>query len=242
MVNYAVPAGGDDAAAIAVELRERLKGELATSVIDFIPIRHGGGESGSARGAGRRRTARQRGAPPRSCSKRAGLDAVSLDVGPAALARLVSFVNAADDREPHPNVLLINFGSVRSHLSVVWGRRLILDRAIEIGERSLLERLTRDARRHRRDRGADARGQTDSANPAIRRPSGDAAELARTLAEVLRPDFSALVGEINKTLVYTASQSRGRGIDRIYLLGSVGRYRGIGHRAAAPARDCRSRC
>ncbi len=222
MVNYAPASGGNDASAIAGELRERLKAEVATSVIDFIPIRGDGGDKG-------RRDALVVVAPRENVIRHlelldgAGLEVSALDVGPAALARLVSFVNEVDRRETHPNVLLINFGSARSHLSVVWGRRLILDRAIEIGERPLLDRVTRllgvpdeIALRMLTDTGFAPR-EDDAAD----------AELSGTLAEVLRPDLNLLVAEINKTLVYTASQSRGRGIDQIYLLGSVGRYRGI---------------
>lgn len=218
LVNY--PAGSDDSAAIAGELRERLKGELATSVVDFIPIRNDDGDPN-------RRDALVVVAPRDNVIRHldlldsVGLEASSLDVGPAALARLISFVNALDVREKHPNVLLINFGHLRSHVSVVWGRRLILDRPIEFGERSLLERLSRVL-------GID----DDMASRMLEdtgfgEPAADDGELARTMAEVLRPQFTALVGEINKTLVYTASRSRGRGIDQIYLLGSVGRYRGI---------------
>ncbi len=220
LVNY--PASGDDTLAIASELRERLKGELATSVVDYMPIRNDNGDPA-------RREALVVVAPRDKVLRHldlldaAGLEAASLDAGPAALARLISFVNALDTREKHPNVLLINFGHVKSHVSVVWGRRLILDRGIEFGDRMLLDRLAR-VLTVSDDMAARMLEQTGFADPAESEVDG---ELARTLAEVLRPDFAALVAEINQTLVYTASRSRGRSIDRIYLLGSVGRYRGV---------------
>ena len=220
LVNY--PAAENDAQAITAELRQRLKGELATSVIDFMPIRNDDGDPN-------RRDALVVVAPRVNVIRHlelldsVGLEASSLDVGPAALARLISFVNALDVREKHPNVLLINFGHVTSHVSVVWGRRLILDRAIEFGERSLLDRLAR-VLGIAEDLATRMLEDTGFAEEAA---AGDEGELARTMAEVLRPEFAALVGEINKTLVYTASRSRGRSIDRIYLLGSVGRYSGV---------------
>ena len=223
LVNYTAPDGSDDAQAIAAELRERLRGELATSIIDYLPIRNEDGDP-------TRRDALVVVAPRDNVVRHldllngAGLEVTSLDVGPAALARLASFVNAATGRDTHPNVLLINFGQLQSHLSVVWGRRLILDRTIDFGERALVERLSRVL-----DMGEALALQllqrTGFAAPGAAR--SDDEDLARTLAEVLRPEFSALVAEINKTLVYTASRSRGRSIDQIYLLGSVGRYPGV---------------
>lgn len=222
LINYTAVPAGDDAAAIAAELRERLKNELATSVVDYLPIRNDDGDP-------TRREALVVVAPRDTVLRHldlldaAGLEASSLDVGPAALARLVSFVNARDVREKHPNVLLINFGQVRSHLSIVWGRRLVLDRAIEFGERSLLDRLTRMLN-VTETMAVQMLEETGFAEPDG--PGGNA-ELAHTLVEVLRPEFNALVAEINKTLVYTASRSRGRGLDQIYLLGSIGRYRGV---------------
>ena len=220
LVNYTAAPGAEEAQAIAAELRERLKGELATSVVDFLPIRTDDGDPN-------RRDALVVVAPRAHVVRHldllgaVGLDVVSLDVGPAALARLTSFVNAADVREKHPNVLLINFGRAQSHLSVVWGRRLILDRAIDFGEQGLVERLARVL-----GVAPEMASQLLHDTGFAEAPGADP-ELARTLAEVLRPEFGALVAEINKTLVYTASRSRGRSIDQIYLLGSVGRYPGV---------------
>ena len=40
-----------------------------------------------------------------------------------------------------PNALLINFGTESSYLTVIWGRRTVLDRVIEFSDKGLLERL-----------------------------------------------------------------------------------------------------
>lgn len=220
-VAYAAVEGRDDAASISLELRERLKDELDESVIDFLPVRNADGDAGR-RDALVAVAARSAVLSHLNLLESAGLRVSALDIGPAALARLVSFVNDADDREKYPNVLLINFGRERSHLSVVWGRRLVLDRAVEFGESVLVERIARVlsmsdemARHLLQEKGLDGGGA-----------AGD--DLARTLFDVLRADFASLAAEVNETLSYTASRSRGRGIDQVYLLGSVGRYPGIG--------------
>ena len=45
-----------------------------------------------------------------------------------------------------------------------------------------------------------------------------------TLKEILTPRFMSLVEEINRILIYTASQTRGESVSRIYLLGSLARW------------------
>lgn len=222
-IGYTVEQGRDEAAAILGELRERLKDALDSSVIDYLPIRKEDGEP-ARREALVAVAPRERVLRHLDLLEAAGLEPGAIDIGPAALARLVSFVNAKDPRAQHPNALVINFGSARSYLSVVWGRRLILDREIEFGERALIERVVR------------LLGMSE--DMALRllhecgfggeppRQGGDS-EMAQTLCEVLRPELASLTAEVNKTLIYTASKSRGRSIDRIYLLGSISRYPGI---------------
>jgi Tfp pilus assembly PilM family ATPase len=44
------------------------------------------------------------------------------------------------------------------------------------------------------------------------------------VTEILRPEIGQLVAEINKTLVYMASRTRGKSMDCVYLAGRVARY------------------
>lgn len=216
--------GRDEAAALAVNLRERLGAELDSVVVDYLPIRTDDSEP-TRRDMLVATAPRERVLAYLESLEGAGLEVCALDAGPAALARLIAQVNRNDARAQHPHALALNFGRHRSHLSVVWGRRLVLDREIEFAEQTVLERISRAldvdesmARQLLLEKGLQ---------PAAEATGADA-EIAHTLAEVLRPDFAALVAEINKTLVYTASRNRGRGVDQIYLLGGVGRYPGVG--------------
>lgn len=222
-ISVALAPGQDEAAAVAADLRTRLGAELDTAVVDYMPIR-GDDSAPTQRDALVALAPRDRVLAYLNALERAGLEVAALDIGPAALARLIAQVNQADARAEHPHTLALNFGRHRSHICVVWGRRLVLDREIEFSEQAVLNRVTRSlgvdetmAQRLLLEKGlgVDAQG------------SADDADIARTLAEVLRPDFAALVAEVNKTLIYTASRSRGRGVDQVYLLGSAGRYPGV---------------
>ncbi len=241
-VTFGVAPGQDEGSALATDLRARLGAELDSAVVDYLPIRGDDADRGQ-------RDALVVVAPGERVLQRAalleglGLELQALDVGPAAVARLIAQMNGADTNQAQPNTLVINFGRQRCHLSVIWGRRLMLDRQIEFSLEALLERVmsalgvdrsTADRLLQEKgllapsagvpagalgDKGGDQGG--DEGSPA----TNDAA-MARTLAEILRPDIATLVAEVNKTLIYTASRSRGRSVDRVYLLGSFGRIPG----------------
>lgn len=225
-VHCTLAPGQDAQAAITQALRERLQGELAQSVVDYLPIRS---DDSSADHADALAAVAPREAvlSHLQLMEVAGLDPVALEVGPGALARLMAFVNQADGQQGFPHVLVINFGRLLSHVSVVWGRRLVLDRQIEFAEAALVQRVASVLELGpemalrllaTKGLGGHAPGPQGAA---------DDDELAQTLAEVLRPEINLLLAEINKTLVYTASRSRGRAIDQIYLLGSVAQYAGL---------------
>jgi Tfp pilus assembly PilM family ATPase len=121
------------------------------------------------------------------------------------------------------NVLLINFGSACSYLTVMWGRRLMLDRAVEFSERCLLSRMK------------TALDLTEQTAKQLLLEHGFAAapgaagngEFSAALKQVLRPQFLALKAEVSKTLIYAASKTRGETVDKIFLVGGVARCPGI---------------
>lgn len=147
----------------------------------------------------------------------AGLDPVALDIGPAAMARLLTGMQREDLRQA---VLLINFGVQKSYLTVTWGRRLMLDREIDFGEAQLVAKLVASL-------GID----TDSALGLLRRhgvgarpepgAAGGHVDVGRTIREILYPQFCALAEEVVRTQVYVASRTRGSSLSRVYLNGSL---------------------
>jgi type IV pilus assembly protein PilM len=158
----------------------------------------------------------------------AGLDPVALDIGPAAIARLLAAMQREDLNQ---SVLLINFGVNKSFLTVIWGRRLMLDREIDFGEVQLAAKLAASlamapeiARALMREHGIGAR--------SLARPGGAAPkpDIRRTIREILHPEFALLAEELVRTQVYVASRTRGSTLSRVYLNGSLARYPDIQER------------
>jgi type IV pilus assembly protein PilM len=151
----------------------------------------------------------------------AGLEPAALDIGPAAIARLL----AAMQVDYEHSVLLINFGINKSYLTVIWGRRLMLDREVEFGEVQLVDKLVRAlglesavALALLREHGIGA---------PVRAPQGEIGEqpnIGRTIREILHQEFAALAEELVRTQVYIASRTRGCALSRVYLNGSLARY------------------
>lgn len=220
LLNYTVAEGASESDSVIRELRERVHEELDGMVVDYIPVRQN--QTSPPKEAIVAMAARDKVMAYLDVLSQAGLQVASLDVAPAALARLMSWINAAET-SIFPNLLLINFGSRNSYLTVIWGRRLMLDRPVEFAEQRLLTRLKNildiaepEGKHLLLERGFGMSSQRDDDN-----------DISHTLEEVLRPEFAALKAEVNKTLVYTASRTHGRSVDSIYLVGSVARYPGI---------------
>ncbi len=217
-LSYQRTAGEDDAAAIIRELRGRLKDELDRSIVDYIAIRSDAVDTAD-RSAIVATAPRDRVCAYLDVLRHCGLEPLALDIGPAALARLIS---ALDIEGRHTNSILVNFGRHRSYISVIWGRRLILDRDLDFGEAKLVDRLAKvlDMPEESVLRLLYERGLSGATGP-----SPDA--VAQTIGQVLRPEFANFAAEVNKSLIYTASKTRGQSVERIYLLGSVARYPGV---------------
>ncbi len=220
-LNYTAAAEESDTQAIVRELRARAQGNLDGTVIDYIPVRvddYPGGE----REAIVAMAAREQLTAYLESLSRTGLEVSALDIGPLALMRVACWIGPPEKESP-PNLLMINFGARASYLTVVWGRRLMLDRGIGFAERQLIATL-----KARLDASEDeARRLLLTHGFRIEVGNEEANEIGLTLREVLRAELAALTAEVNKTLIYTASMTHGRTVDKIYLLGSVARYPGI---------------
>jgi type IV pilus assembly protein PilM len=219
-LSYPHTEGQAEDAAIVAALRERQKGELDNMVIDYQPIRQEDADSGK-RDALVALASREHVLAYLKLLTSAGLKVEALDIGPAALARVVMHAGARHDPEfpLKPNALLINFGVDSSYLTVIWGRRLVLDRAVEFCESRLLGRLK-----------AVLDMPTELATQVLYRGAAagaEADETARVVEEVFRPELALLQSEISKTLVYMASRTRGKSVDTVFLAGPLVRYPGL---------------
>ena len=205
-------------------ISERVEGELSDFVIDYLPIRS---DSNSEECLAIVAVAERRVVIDYlELLRKSGLDVDRLEIGPTAIRRLV---NAMGEGDRHENVLALNCGRASSYLSVVSGSRLIFDQEIRFGEMRILDdiatalEITPDA----------SRVLVTSCSFAPvglsmkQVNSGFNVDASETLQQIVKPALLNLAEEINRTLIYTASQTRGEPISRIYLLGSLARWQGM---------------
>ena len=153
----------------------------------------------------------------------AGLEVAFLEIGPAALRRLLA---SLDKEKKYPSLLLINFGRAKSFLTILSGRRLLMDREIDFGENKLAAAIC-NALDIQEKQALDILykyGMSgDSAKTIV---SDELKAIADTTREILKPIFFELAENINKALIFMASETRGQTVEGVYLLGSVARYPG----------------
>lgn len=211
-IDYSTSNGQDDTATLLRTLRERFKGGLDDSVVDILPIRRP--PESNLRSAVVAVARRDKVLAHLDLLTSAGLEPQAVDIGPASLARLARAVVTGD---PRANLLLINFGRDNTYLSLLWGRRLMFDRSLAFGERRLADTLSRNL---------DL--PLERALELLCRHGLDSAggEIGETITELLQPDFQQLAHEVNRVLIYFASQTHGGAVDGIYLAGSIARHPG----------------
>lgn len=220
-----VPGGQSESQAVAKAVREQLGAAAAASVVDYYLVR-------SVEAAGPEKQVLAAVAASANVLsyletlRGAGLEPVALDIGPAAIARLLAAMQEDFDQ----SVLLINFGASKSYLTVIWGRRLMLDREIDFGEMQLVDRLSRALGLSTEVALALLREHGIGTPAGAPHQAGAAPDIGRTVREILYQEFAALAEELVRTQVYVASRTRGSAISRVYLNGSVARYRHIQER------------
>jgi len=153
-----------------------------------------------------------------------GLEVDSLDIAPTALRRLVSALytgHAAD------NVLMINCYREDSYLTVISGRRLLFNQSVGFGETMLLQRIAREL-----DITPEAALNLVLTHGLQKRPAfapvddDGGTDVSATLLEIVKPCFLDLIDEINRVLVFTASETHGVPVSRVCLLGSIAHWPG----------------
>lgn len=226
LTNFRTADGESEDQAIARQVMERIDENPAEWSVDYVPIR-GEGKPGETRTA---LIAMVRQAPQLrylDALRAAGLSAEAMEIGPVAIRRLVASI--PDERQAD-NALIVNFAEAGSFLTVVSGRRLLLDREFALGEEQLLEELAASLETDRAEatrlvlRYGVFPGQGPQPAPGAD-ATGDPG-VAETTADILKPAMLRLAEEIERVRFFTASQTHGSGIDRVYLLGSVSRWPG----------------
>jgi Tfp pilus assembly PilM family ATPase len=137
-------------------------------------------------------------------------------------------VGAVSGNDDSSNTLVVNSGRRASYLTLISGQDVLFDQEVAIGDQSLIQHVceTLDmsedtARRLLSSTGVHPGSHHDAVSDAI-----DESGVLDTLAEILKPKFLKLVEEIKRAMLYAASETRGRGVTQVYLLGSIARWPG----------------
>jgi type IV pilus assembly protein PilM len=222
-LSYHVHEGQSADAALLKVLAERIDGDLKDYVIDYLPVRSDkrSDEHTAIVAVARSEAVIQY----LELLRKSGLVTKQLEIGPSAIRRLIS---AMGNQDRHDDILAINFGRNHSYLTVVSGARLLLDQAVNLGEIKLLESIAA-ALEMSVDAARELVNNTSFATNTVM-PQHDGSldiDISGTLQQIIKPVLLELAEEINRVLVYTASQTHGKSISRIYLLGSLARWEGI---------------
>ena len=223
-INYQCAGGKDkEAAAVLRVMKDRLDGDLADYVLDYLPVK-----SRSKKDERLALVAVSEREPilkVLELARKARLDVEALEIGPVAISRLVGALSLASGSS---NVLIINSGRRASYLTVISGTDLLFDQEVRFGENLLVrqaaetldmsEAMARDLVLRS---GVRSAGLAHSSADEL-----DEAGLGSAIAEILKPQFMKLVDEIKRVCLYAASETRGGAVTQVYLLGSVARWPG----------------
>ena len=213
-----------EAAAILRVMKERLDGDLANYVLDYMPVR--GRSKADEKLALVAVSEREPVVNYLELARKARLDVQALEIGPLAISRLAG---AISEEKNDSNILVINSGRQASYLTLISGDDLLFDQEVALGEESLIRHIcdTLDMPEHTARHLVSRTGVhpgSDAVSQAI-----DESGLINTLSEILKPQFMKLVDEIKRAFLYAASETRGRGVQQVYLLGSIARWPGSDH-------------
>jgi Tfp pilus assembly PilM family ATPase len=219
-INYqSAPGKANEDAAVIRIIKDRLDGNLADYVVDYMPVnsRSKSDERLALVAVSERRTV----IDFLELCRKSGLDVQAVEIGPLAVSRLVGALSIESGSK---NILVVNAGRSASYLTLICGNDLLFDQEVAFGEDSLVAQAatTLDMAE---DMALDLIARTGFA-PSSRDGAPNDAELSNTLAQVLKPQFLKLVEEIKRVCLYAAAETRGGAVSQVYLLGGIARWPG----------------
>ena len=217
-------AGGGDAEAILRLMNDRLEGSVNDYVIDYLPVR---GEAGARDRVALVTASRKSDVVSFLESLRqAKLEVTELEVSPAALNRLIGLLpRKAGERG---NILVINYGAQHSYLTLISGRRLLMDKEIDFGSEMVVQQLARglDIDLAMAGKMAVREGLVQQIKAPFGATQVLTADDVNPVVEIVRPVFSRLVEEVRRACLYAASESQGEVVEQVYTFGSIARWPG----------------
>ncbi|MFK7816939.1 MAG: pilus assembly protein PilM [Gammaproteobacteria bacterium] len=225
-INYTKSKNSDDSELILQALQSRIDEDLSQYVIDYLPVRSDDkyGEQLALVAIVKQELV----ISYLELLRNSGLHVDALEIRPAAINRLVYSIYQKQD---YQNVLVVNFGNDNSYLTVTSGRRLLFDNQITFGVKTLIDKMS------------NVLEMTPNATLDLlykhgfeitkhsNTPKSEFVneDVTKTLLDIAKPIFSELIDEINRILIFAASENHGEPIKNIFLLGSLAHVRGIDH-------------
>ncbi len=223
-VSYHVEPRQSEDDALVRTLTDRIEG-LADHVIDWIPVR--------LAPEGRRRLAivvsAASGDVVRHAElwRRAGFPPASMEVVPTATRRLMGQFGKKQDH----NVLIINTRQSASEMTLYSGRRLQFHQNLDFSPSALTQQVaTSLSMTPVQAQRMIQRFGTGGIEQEFHSTAPDELALLpvrQTLREIIYPQLVELVEQVNRALLFAASENRGQAVEEIRLLGQISGWPGI---------------
>jgi len=222
MISYLHQAGKTDEELIVQRIAERVDGDIHSYVIDYMMVRPQV-KDGQERSVLVAMAQREKVIDTLEYLRKAGLKVKVLEIESTAIHRLVTLKHGRDHKA---NLITVSMGYAQTYITVLSGRRLIYERDINFGEQQLIELLCKeldlDEHEARTMLVRDEANLTEQISQAEQDIS-----VTDALYSVLKPLFMKLLEDINRALVYAASETRGMPVEHVYLTSQVATWRGI---------------
>lgn len=223
-LEYKYRSGQDEDEAVIEAIRERFGDRIGSSVIDYLQIRPDHKEQAD-------RTALVAVADRNNVVafleflRKGGLIVDRLEIGPVAINRLISAMHPTENDKI---CLVINFGLHKSYATVLWGRRLLLDRALSFGSQTGIEQIAEALEINHDEAGEllQRHGVQIVHKLAVGMDFSEPG-IEETITDIMKPSLLKLASEIKRLMLYVASRTRGRNVHQAYLFGSVADWPGI---------------
>lgn len=222
-INYPNKKKNNDTSPIIKAIKERIDDDLSNYVIDYIPLR--ADDSDLDQLAMVAIVKNDIVLKYLNAIRYAGLEVEALEIRPAAINR---YVYSILERKENHNILSINFGIHKSYLTITSGRRLLFDRQVEFGSSQLIEMISSEL-----DMPVEVvqqlvekygfGGDRSKSTPQL----VDEQDYAKTLLSICKHKLEKLLDEVNRALLFSASENHGVSINKIYLFGSMSFWRGL---------------
>ena len=209
---------GDDAA-IGKLMQDRIGDDISEFVIDYMPVQtlYEGKQKLALVAICREETV----VNFLELLRKSGLKVNALEIGPIAIRRLIAALQRVSEPQ---NTMVVNCGREKSFLTLLSDERLLADDEVDFGEEIVLKRVC-DALDMSRTLAMDLVTRINL-DPAAAEPDPEQARHADALREIIKPQLTRLVEEIQRGLMFAQSESRGVRDNQVYLLGSLARWPG----------------